>query len=281
MLAVKILKNLVKKAQKPKAKVNNPTLGKFNVDVNPSMSQIINQVNQGRSTTVSVKFSGDLPSASSELAQNLSSLGVAYGISNLVLEKRTNPKFGSYGEDIPAVLGISLGSWAASNFLQYYVFDSLLGNAIPETSITLDVDSASDLEKSNLLTNPEISGEIIEKGITGLVGAELVSQVWDFFEFFANAYHGYQRHDKSVLAGIGWGLFGNVGMALQQGYGLPMESKGESRFLDMPQLAPIQNPKRKTRKPSKKASSKISARKVRSRKTSKKTRKSHKARKTK
>jgi len=281
MLAIKILQKLVKTAQKPKKKATQ-NLGAFNLDVQPSMSEILDKASKGETTKATVKFSGDLPSASSELAQNIASVGAAYGLSKVTLEKRTNPKLGAFGNDVPAVIGISLGSWFASNMLQYYVFDPLLGNAIPETTISIDVDSASDLEKSELLKNPNLPTEAIANAGIGLVGAELVSSTLNFIEFFANAYHGYQRHDKSLLAGIGWGLFGNVGMALQQGYALPMEQKEESRFLDMPSLVPITNPKAKRKTSSKakarkrKTSSKVSARKIRSRKTSKAASKSRK-----
>ena len=289
MLAIKILQKLVKSTQAPKKKADQSLSG-FNVDVQPSMSEILAKAAQNQTTKAKVKFSGDVPSASSELAQNFASVGAAYGLAKITLEKQTNPKLGAFGNDVPAVIGISLGSWFASNMLQYYVFDPLLGTAIPETTIEIDVDNPADLEKSQLLKSSGISSDVAANAIQGLIGAELVSSTVDFIEFFANAYHGYQRHDKSLLAGIGWGLFGNIGMAIQQGYGLPMEHKAESKFLDMPSLVPVSNPKARRKTSSKakarkrKTHSKVSARKVRSRKTSKvasKSRKTHRSRKTK
>ena len=289
MLAIKILQKLVKSAQAPKKKAQQ-SLGAFHLDVQPSMSEILEKASRGESTPAKVTFSGDVPSASSELAQKITGVGAAYGLSRITLEKQTNPKLGAFGDDIPAVIGISLGSWFASNMLQYYVFDALLGAPIPKTTIDIDVDSPTDLEKPALLKKADLSQAVTANAAASFAASQFVSSTWGFFEFFANAYHGYQRHDKSLLAGIGWGLFGNIGMAIQQGYGLPMEHKAESKFLDMPSLVPVSNPKARRKTSSKakarkrKTHSKVSARKVRSRKTSKvasKSRKTHRSRKTK
>lgn len=282
MLAFKILQKLTKRAQQPKAKLQQPSsaLGQFNLEFNPNMAQILLDLdkNPSRNSRVSVEFSGDLPTASSELAQKITSVGTAYGLSNAFLEKRTNPKLGSHGSDVPSVLGISIGSWFISNFLQYYVFDAILGTHVPKTKIEINVDSMADLDRNNVLKDHKVNQNVSD-AVAGLARANFVDQTFDFFEFFANAYHGYYRHDKSILAGLGWGFFGNVGMALQQGYGLLMEGEGSDKSSDMPRFVPIQNPRSKRRKAT--TTKKVSARKVRAKKSSKashkSTRKSRKA----
>lgn len=249
MLAIKILQKLIKQSKKQKTTTpSKQNLSGFHVDLQPGMREIQNQIASGQTTNVSVEFSGDVPSAASELAQKFTKVGAGYGLSKITLEKRTNPELGAAGDDVPAVLGISLGSWIASSFLQYYVFDALLGTTVPKTKINIDVDDISDLDTQNVLTSSQATNTVIGNAIASFIGAEFVSNTWDSLEFLANTYHGYQRHDKSLLAGIGWGLFGNIGMAIQQGYGLPMQLQEEGRFLDMPSMIAIHNPKAKKRR---------------------------------
>ncbi len=249
MLAIKILQKLIKQSKKQKTTTpSKQNLSGFHVDLQPSMLEIQSKIARGETPNVSVELSGDVPSAASELAQKFTKVGAGYGLSKATLEKRINPELGAPGNDVTAVLGISLGSWIASNFLQYYVFDALLGTNVPKTKINLDVDEISDLDTQNVLKS-QATNTVIGNAIASFIGAEFVSTAWDSFEFLANTYHGYQRHDKSLLAGIGWGLFGNVGMAIQQGYGLPMQLQEEKgRFLDMPPMIVIHNPKAKKRR---------------------------------
>lgn len=80
----------------------------------------------------------------------------------------------------------------------------------------------------------------------------------------ACAYHGYKRHNDSILWGLGWAMVGNAGLAVSQHFAKPLATRnpmGMNYVRDIDHSLgsdAIENPRRKKRKSSSKAKRKTS-----------------------
>ncbi len=253
MLAFSILNKLIKK-NPIQTTIQKSTLKGLDIKSDPPIKEWLNPASLGKDLEITV--SGSAPSASSEIAQKLTSVGAAYGLSHLVSEKRSSEQVSARANDVPAVLGISLASWLTSSLLQSYVFDGILGYEIKQPikfTSKLDLDVNVGLEEQ-IKKSANENQELVEVA-KGLAASQITSNIWDWVSFGLNAYHGYKRHDGSILSALGWGLFGNVGMAIEQGFGLPIDGS-KYDMSNHPELLPISNPKQKRRSSAKKSSAK-------------------------
>lgn len=111
-------------------------------------------------------------------------LAAGYAMGNYVLEGKNAPE--GFGRE--TTWGPTIGVGLASPILGALVSSILLPSA-----------AATDTDSKNTL-------------------GSLISMA----EGAANIYHGYKRHNESIAWAIGWGVFGNAGYAVSQGFAKPI-----------------------------------------------------------
>ena len=100
------------------------------------------------------------------------------------------------------------------------------------------------------IKNFQVAGPSLDTGLAQVVkGAHSL----------ACAYHGYKRHNDSILWALGWGMIGNAGLAMSQNFAKPLASRnpmGMNYVRDIDHSLgsdAISNPRKRKKKSSSKA----------------------------
>lgn len=236
MLVADILTNLVRKQRYRNVKAKKvSSFGSFNIEIDDEDEKVF----QGKNTKdgyINASIEGSLPSSKSIIARKLSNNAIGYTLGSLVFLGSDTPK--DSGEEISEMksFGILSGSALLGHLLGYYVFDDLFGIDVGKINVAIpyfaDNEELSELQTrakkyaldsiSSIATdeNIQVAQDIWKKTQNASITYATISTV----ENVLNAIHGYRRHNGSIYWALGWLAFGNLGYAVSQGYGKPLNT---------------------------------------------------------
>ena len=219
----------------------------------------------------SIRATGTLPSIASVTSAGLTEIGAGYGFGRLTgKSQRQIERDGSLPvDDIKQLIWIPLVSSFVSTGLEHFLFEKYLGNDFGGIKIPLNKANKaiiSHIEKDANLGNDihDISKTAIviedkakyTEALEGTKSAAIANAAIMGTSFLANAYHGYHRHNQSKSWGLVWGMFGNLGLALSQGYGQEIKVMPTKVLMTSPLETVMSNPYVKPKAKTKSKSSK-------------------------
>lgn len=131
----------------------------------------------------------------------------------------------------------TVGSGVVALTLDHYLFSKYFGVDIGATVLNLPIrgeDESDDEYRArrdswveSLKNTPDFIQHLdtLSTKATNSLQAEFF--FWSALAL-AKAYHGYQRHNQSIGMMLGWALFGNLGLAVSQGFAKPTNNKKEN-----------------------------------------------------
>lgn len=288
MFVFDIVNKLAKDHQAKKAS-QAKSLNGLHISTKPPLSELWRGPSEpSGSQEIEVTLSGYSRTVGSEALQKASTLGLGYGLGKAVATPDSTPaNFGAENNDLLLLLWAPFTSFVAGNLIQNYFFDKMLGSELPKTVVNVPISDFSKLSTEGLkkrvfdtVTDTKDDGsKVIKPGYVEFAINEAKASSFDAvygpIHALSCAYHGYQRHGEDLLAGLGWMLFGNLGIAAAQGYAKPLRKKAKSyqvealrpneqvyapqgsfKFNTEPQITLVKsNPKKKTSKKKKKPTS--------------------------
>jgi len=242
MFVFDIVNKLAKDHQAKKASQVKGLNG-LQISTKPTISELWAKAKTGSTsdtTNIDVTVSGYSRTIGSEVLQKTSTLGLGYGIGKAVATPDATPaNFGAENNDLLLLLWAPLTSFLVGELLQDSVFDKMLGSKLPKTTFSVSTTdwispTSADFKKKAVdmisieddKDDPALQAKYAEYLINE-AKATSFDAVYSPLHALSCAYHGYQRHGESILAGLGWLLFGNLGLAAAQGYGKPLRRKAK------------------------------------------------------
>jgi len=181
---------------------------------------------------VLVKLVGQVPSVESILMTRFTNMLAGFAIGKLAYSDSSNPDEGVQSSLLKTSM-ITIGSGVISLTMGNLVYDTYYGNDVGDIQVNIPVikknESASDFrkrvekwkdtfdEEDRTDDLPPFLKQMIENFYRRIIDAINVNTAMSIMEGGITAYHGYKR-SGSIWTAIGWALFGNVGVAVSQGY---------------------------------------------------------------
>jgi len=191
----------------------NPTNDAL-TQTNDSTNQTNASTNQTSSTTINdlgdLKTSLKAETTVGVISRKLARVGTTYGISRVVMGNDAK-SYQDYGYGATSGWGTAIASsivGTATNIGMFWGLEQSIGSPF---------------------VNEQESATIMD-----LFSNSITEWAIDVPIAIANAYHGYKRHNDSVGWGLGWLLFGELGLGIAQGFGKPLPEV--SQYIPLEQI---------------------------------------------
>ena len=182
-----------------------------------------------------------------------------------------NPQLGFSTDTTPSSLAVGVASTLADIGTSYAIGKGMYKDRAAGTSSNQGIESTM-VESGISVVGGNVAATLVGHGMVSLLGVtnpveqqNTLERRW-WLEGLASLpcfYHGYKRHNNSFMWGLGWGMFGDLGLAAAQNFGKPLPVEGRRNPSEMlggddgdmleldEEIIELENPRRK-RKMSKK-----------------------------
>lgn len=230
--------DIVKKVKEDEIRRQAAAVQKANIDsfrqASKGMGAFDLSVSQPEEGYVRVQFVGQVPSVASVLMTRFTNMLTGFAIGSMSYSDQGLGQNEGVGSSLLKTSVITVGSSVVSATMGSLVYDTYFGTEVGDVRVNIPVkkknESASDFKKrvdawkKEFDKAEEIERELppalrqfVESFYKKIVDALNVNSAMMLLEGGVTAYHGYKR-SGSIMTAIGWALFGNVGVAISQGF---------------------------------------------------------------
>lgn len=230
--------DIVKKVKEDEIRRQAAAVQKANIDsfrqASKGMGAFDLSVSQPEEGYARVQFIGQVPSVASVLMTRFTNMLTGFAIGSMSYSDQGLGQNEGVGSSLLKTSVITVGSSVVSTTMGSLVYDTYFGTEVGDIKVNIPVrkknESASDFKKRVDVWKkqfddqkdakddlPPFLKEMIDQFYKKIVDALNVHTAMMVVEGGITAYHGYKR-SGSIMTAIGWGLFGNVGVAISQGF---------------------------------------------------------------